>query len=299
MVDVPESFSMNPEQLAQMQNKTNPLAKYMRTPSIYLKLPSQGAWYPQDSLTVPVNGELGIMPMSTRDEIAINTPDALMNGQAVVDMVESCIPSIKNAWHIPSVDVDAIFIAIRIASYGEQMEYRSTCPECENQDNYEIDLRQFLDLQVDISGYTQPFDYKGMQIFLQPSNYYALNLNNLELFEQQRMMVVINDVDMNEEEKRKRFNDIFARMTNYTVQNVTSSISKIVTPEGEEVYDRELISDFVKNSERTFFETLRKRIDEINKGIPEKTVRTTCDSCSHEYTTPFTFDPANFFASAS
>ena len=88
----------------------------------------------------------------------------------------------------------------------------------------------------------------------------------------------------------------------YYLENVYGGVMPtklVVTPEGEEVYDRDLISDFVKNSERTFFEVLRKRIDEINKGIPEKTVRTTCDSCSHEYTTPFTFDPANFFASAS
>jgi hypothetical protein len=299
MVDVPESFSMNTEQLANMQHKENPLAKYMRTPSIYLKLPSGGDWYAEGSIAMPINGELGVMPMSTKDEIAVNTPDALMNGQAVVDMIESCIPSIKNAWSIPSVDIDTVFIGIRIASYGEQMEYTSTCPECENQDNYEIDLRRFLEMSVDISGYKQPFDYKGMQIYLQPSNYYAMNLNNLEMFEQQRMMVVINDIDMNEEEKRQRFNEIFKRMTNYTVQNITSSINHIVTPEGVQVSDRDQINEFVKHSERTFFEALRKRVKQVNEGIPEKTVHTKCDSCGHEYTTPFTFDPANFFVSAS
>ena len=79
MVDVPENFSMNPEQLAQMQNRTNPLQKYMRQPAIYIKLPSNGEYWAMNSLEMTVNNELPVYPMSTKDEIAINTPDALMN----------------------------------------------------------------------------------------------------------------------------------------------------------------------------------------------------------------------------
>ena len=37
MAEVPESFSMNPEQIAQMQNRQNPLRKSMRQPAIYIK----------------------------------------------------------------------------------------------------------------------------------------------------------------------------------------------------------------------------------------------------------------------
>ena len=47
MADVPENFSMTPEQIAQMQNQqqtANPLSKYMRQASIYVKLPSNGVF---------------------------------------------------------------------------------------------------------------------------------------------------------------------------------------------------------------------------------------------------------------
>ena len=128
MVDVPENFSMNPEQLAQMQQNTNPLNKYLRQPEIYVKLPSNGKYWPPGSLEMPISGELPVLPMSTRDEIMVNTPDALLNGEAVVNMIQSCIPNIRNAWAMPSVDLDTVLIAIRIASYGEKMEYTSTCP---------------------------------------------------------------------------------------------------------------------------------------------------------------------------
>lgn len=299
MVDVPGSFSMTPEQLQAMQQQENPLRAFMRQPSIYIKLPSGGNWYTVGSLQMPVNGELPILPMSTRDEIMLNTPDALMNGQAVVDVIQSCCPNIKTAWAVPAVDVDTILIAIRIASYGEKMEYTSTCSECQNQDTYEIDLRQFLDMPVNLQGYKQPIEYKGMQIHLKPLDYQVLNQQSLESFEQQRMVTVINDSTLSEEEKQARFNSIFKILTDYTVKNITGSIRAIVTPDGKEVIDEKMIYDFVEQSERQLFQSIRKRIQEIADGFPEKQVNTTCSECNHQYISPFTFDQANFFAYAS
>ena len=297
MVEVPENYSMNPEQMAQMQH--NPLSQFMRQASIYIKLPSGGLYYPQGTIQLPENKEIAVLPMSTRDEITINTPDALMNGQGVVDMIHSCCPSIKNAWAIPVTDLDTILIGIRIASYGEKMEYTSTCPKCENADNYEIDLRQFMDMPVDMSLYAQPFEYKGMKVFVQPIDYDTLNKQNLETFEQQRLITMVNDADLNAEEKQRRFTDIFRTMTSYTLANIVGSIEKIVTPEGVVVNNESHINDFVRNTERQFYEALKNYMDEIAKAIPEKTVTTNCAECNEQYSTPFTFDQSNFFVFAS
>ena len=299
MVDVPENFSMNPEQLAQMQQNTNPLNKYLRQPEIYVKLPSNGKYWPPGSLEMPISGELLVLPMSTRDEIMVNTPDALLNGEAVVNMIQSCIPNIRNAWAMPSVDLDTVLIAIRIASYGEKMEYTSTCPKCENSDNYEIDLRQFLDMPVDLQGYENAFDYKGITVSLRPLDYNSVNQQNLEQFEQQRLITMVNDTTIDEATKQKRFQEIFNILTTYTIQNVVGSIEKLTTPEGITVIDPMHLKDFVENSERIFFQTLKDKLLDIKNKFPEKTVSTVCDTCSNEYTIPFTFDQSNFFEFAS
>ena len=299
MVDVPENFSMNPEQLAQMQQNTNPLNKYLRQPEIYVKLPSGGKYWPPGSLDMPISGELPVLPMSTRDEIMVNTPDALLNGEAVVNMIQSCIPNIRNAWAMPSVDLDTVLIAIRIASYGEKMEYTSTCPKCENSDNYEIDLRQFLDMPVDLQGYENAFDYKGITVSLRPLDYNSVNQQNLEQFEQQRLMTMVNDTTIDEATRQKRFQEIFNILTTYTIQNVVGSIEKLTTPEGITVIDPMHLKDFVENSERIFFQTLKDKLLDIKNKFPEKTVSTVCDTCSNEYTIPFTFDQSNFFEFAS
>ena len=63
-----------------MTENTNPLNKYFRQPAIYVSLPS-GTDYPPHVITPAQTGELGVMPMTAKDEIRFKTPDALMNGQ--------------------------------------------------------------------------------------------------------------------------------------------------------------------------------------------------------------------------
>ena len=82
-----------------MTENTNPLNKYFRQASIYVSLPS-GTNYPTDVVAPSETGEIGVMAMTAKDEIRFKTPDALMNGQGVVDVIQSCVPAIKNAWSL-------------------------------------------------------------------------------------------------------------------------------------------------------------------------------------------------------
>ena len=126
-------------------HQTNPLQKYFRQPKIYVRLPSNGEFYPDGSLDKTENGEYPVYPMTTRDEIMIKTPDALLNGESTVEVIQSCIPNIKNAWDIPIIDMDAILIGIRIATYGESMELSIKTPVTAEEKDYQVDLRTMLD----------------------------------------------------------------------------------------------------------------------------------------------------------
>ena len=84
-----------------MQNspqKINPLIGMMRQPKIYIKLPSNGNYWSDGSLQLSPNGEYPVYSMTAKDELILKTPDALLNGQAVVDVIQSCLPNIINAW---------------------------------------------------------------------------------------------------------------------------------------------------------------------------------------------------------
>ena len=99
-----------------MENQNNPLVGYFRKPEVYVELPSRGNYYKPGILDLPPNGEVGIFPMTARDELVLKTPDALLNGASTVEVINSCVPAITDAWEIPSVDMDALLIGIRIAT---------------------------------------------------------------------------------------------------------------------------------------------------------------------------------------
>ena len=128
-------------------SKNNPLASFMRQPKIYIKLPSQGKYWPPGSLDIPESGELPVYSMTARDELLFKTPDALLNGQSVADVIQNCLPNIKNAWAIPTIDMDTILIALRLATYGEKMAFKHRIPVINEEVEFEIDLRMLLDQQ--------------------------------------------------------------------------------------------------------------------------------------------------------
>ncbi len=284
---------------AQPQQSGNPLSGYMRTPQIYITLPSGGRFWKENSIDLPSNGELPVLAMSTKDELILKSPDALLNGQAVVDVIEHCIPNIKDAWEIPVCDFDTILIGIRIASYGEQMEYMSQCPGCNETNEYEIDLRRFMDMTVDISGYDTTTLYKDLSVKLKPATYRAINASNMEQFEQQRMFTVVNATDLSEEEKLKQFNEVFSKLTDLNVRQMAETIEYIETPDGNRVTERLFLNEFIEGADRKIIDVVTKHQQAINAGVPEKDIPTKCPDCGHEYTTPFTFDQSNFFESVS
>ena len=128
-----------------MENNQNPLVGYFRKPEVYISLPSRGNYYKPGILDLPPNGEIGIFPMTARDELVLKTPDALLNGASTVEVINSCVPAITDAWEIPSVDMDALLIGIRIATYGENMDITVGCGECQEKNEYSVELTNLMD----------------------------------------------------------------------------------------------------------------------------------------------------------
>ena len=177
-----------------MENiQSNPLAKHFRRPAIYFKLPSGGRYWGENCLDIPANGEIPVYPMTTADEITLKTPDALLNGSAIVSVIQSCCPNIKDAWLMPSIDVDAALIAVRIASYGSTMEVSSVCPSCNEEHEYDIDLSQ-LTSQVKCPNYSTPVDYDGLKIKLKPQKYVDITKTNMVRFEEEKIAQVCLNV---------------------------------------------------------------------------------------------------------
>lgn len=275
--------------------ESNPLGKFFRTPAIYLKLPSGGNFWPAGSIDFPETGEIPVFSMTARDEMLLNNPDALMNGQAVVDVIQSCCPNIKDAWSMPGIDLDSVLIAIRIATYGESMEFTSTCPSCSQENSYASDLRPLLDSVTTNKMYESEQAHLGLTFQFRPQQYRVINMLNLETFETNRMFSVINNSELDDNEKMERVNEIFKKMTEYTTGIVSGGIERIITPDGQEVTNTNHIDEFIKNCDRKTFKWIQDTLTELGNASALKELEIECPECSNKYSTPMTFDQANFF----
>ena len=275
----------------------NPLAKHFRQPSIYIKLPSEGVWYDESIITIPESGEVPVYPMTALDEITYRTADALFNGQAVTDVIKSCIPAFKDPARISTLDLDTVLIAIRLATFGHEMEFTSKCPECEESNDLALDLRQIME-KVKKPDFGSPLSFGDIEIHFKPLTYKEQNDNNMAQFEDQKTMESLPNMEMSEEEKLKVLQKAFGNISKLTLVALADSISMIKSGD-DVVVDRAHIAEYLENCPSQQFEKIREKIASIRESGEMDPLHIVCNDCKHEYTTPFTMNVANFFASGS
>ena len=271
---------------------------YFRQPAIYARLPSNGDHWPEGSLIMPENRELPVYPMTARDEISYRTPDALFNGSAVVDVVHSCVPNIKNAWHMPSTDIDSIMIAIRIATFGHDMPIGSRCPACGTEDEYHTDLRM-VNETIGAGDYHRTLKIGDLELYFRPLNYQQVNANSLAQFEQQKMIANVEAVaDATPETKSRTMSEALKNLTDVTMRALANSINMIRTPNSL-INNPAHIEEWVNNCDRRTFAQIRDFVLDLRRTGEIQPLDIKCANCGHEYQQPFTLDMTSFFADAS
>ena len=275
----------------------NPLSQYFRQPSIYVKLPSGGQHYADGAIDMPANGELPVYPMTAIDEITYRTPDALFNGNAVTNVIKSCVPAIQDPWAIPAMDVDSILVAIRIASYGHNMEMSTTCPHCENEADYGLDLRTILE-QIKTPDYSKPVVAGDLQIFFKPMTYKHLNNNNQKQFEEQKLLQVLPDSDMPDTDKMTAMSAALVKLTHITIDALSQSVAAVKTPDGL-VSEPGFIEEMLKNCDRRLFAQIRDHIINVKSQAEIQPIKLKCSACEKEYQQAVTLDMTSFFEDAS
>jgi hypothetical protein len=287
-----------------MPKKSNPLAGFMRQPKIYITLPSGGAYWPQNAIQVPENGEFPVYSMTAKDELVFKTPDALMNGQAVVEVIQSCIPNIKDAWKTPNIDLDLILVAIRIATYGEMMEISHVVPNTAEVVEHQIDLRVLLD-QLSVNRWEDAVEINDqLTCFVRPLTYKHITMTSMKAFETQRLMQAVNDDNISDEKKLEVFNQSFSKMTDITVDLVADTVQAIQTPETI-VKEAAYIKEFLKNADADLYKKINDHIARMKKitGMQPLVITSSEEhralGAPETYEVPIGLDNSDFFGQSS
>ncbi len=271
----------------------NPLQQYFRRPSVYLKLPSGGAGYPEGALDLPENGEIPIYPMTAIDEITARTPDALFNGNAVVEIIKSCAPNIKDPWVVSNADLDPILVAIKTATHGGSMELSSTCPECDETSDYTINLSGVL-------GSFSPGDYEtplslgnDIKIKFKPLSFKLINETSMKQFQFQKGiqgLALITD----DEERNQKSKQILFELNTLSIQMLAESIEYIKVPTAT-VMDKSHLIEFLNNIDVSAFDLIKNHGIMLKQSTESKPLKIKCVSCQHDYEQPFSINVSDFF----
>ena len=287
---------------APIMQQANPLASFMRQPKIYIRLPSNGEYWPTGTINISESGDYPVYSMTAKDELMLKVPDAVMSGQAVVDVIQHCVPNIKNAWHMPNIDLDVVLIAIRIATYGEKMITPITFGE-DIEMEYTVDLRTVMDSLLNSITWDPVVQVNdNLTVFVRPMTYKQISESALTTFETQKIMQVVNNDKLEETEKLKLFKESFSKLTDITLGMVQSSIIRIDSSEGS-TDSPKFINEFIENVDKDIFNIIQEHLDRLRElnTIKPVTVQITDEMREKGFTgnsieVPMVFDPATFFA---
>jgi hypothetical protein len=274
----------------------NPLAKYFRSPGLMVSLPTGGAFLPPGSYNPTMSGEVGVLPMRAADELLMKSPDALMSGYAVEQMLLSCVPSIIAPREVSAPDLDVLLLAVRAASYGNDMDIDTHCPACKAEATFSCHLPALL-------GNVQPIPAENpvrlsadVVVLMRPHNLQNATTIGLAAFEETRKLQALEDAD--EEARTAAINASMKRMSDLNIKVLADCVLKVATPEGI-VTDRASIFEFVANIGRDWVKRMDDKLKELNHMGLDKGIDVTCPTCQHEWRATVEFDPTSFFALGS
>ncbi len=277
-----------------MNTKSNPLSKYFRKPTIYVQIPTGGRFNPEIDKTVL--DEIPIMPMTAIDEISMSNPDELLNGEALVNLITSCVPTIPEPRNLCNIDADFLYLAIKHATYGKNIEHTHTCSNCEEQADYNIDINSILDKFPEIHE-VEPVEYKDLKIYVHPPKMESMTRMALIEVEQTRILEAISDTgdeSITEIELAKQFALSFRKVSKQNVNLLIEAIDRIETLD-EVVTDKDTILEFMDNCETKVITRINDQITKVNNRPKDLTTfEFTCDACDNKEKVRFELNPVNF-----
>lgn len=292
--------------MAKQDNK-NPLAGHFRTPKLYTSLPSGGQYYDSEIIDTSMD-EHAVYSMTAKDELIMKNPDALLNGDAVVQVVESCIPSVKDATKLYSNDVDALLVAIQGATFGDDIEVTATCDKCGEEVTHLLSVEGVLTTMTTLKETYEFTTESGLLVKLQPFSYQSAVKAGIANFRSTRSLQSIVGIE-DEVDRIRAFNDNFVELANLNFDLLVDSI-KVITlknADGEtvEVTDYDQLREFMENCDRRIGAQIENFVTEIGKIGISKQMELSCvkEGCGTEeepyvFESEVNFNPVNFFTAS-
>ena len=272
----------------------NPLKSYFRQPKIYISLVTKGIYNKPGTIKGDATN-LAVYGMTGMDEIIYKTPDALMTGEASVQVIKSCVPDIVDPWDLSVIDADLVFSSIRIATYGNTMSIAKDCDNCGEENEYDLDLAFVIDHFNSVK-YNNKIYVDDFIIHTRPITYKQLTEFNLRNFEMQQKLKQADAVK-DETEKQQFINQVWKDLAEAQQRLALLSVESVEVG-GKTVTDKAFIAEWLENSDQKITDAIQNHILNNRQAWSMPKHKIKCSSCGHEGEITLDLDQSNFFAVA-
>ena len=273
---------------------TNPLMQYHRPPGVYVVLPSQGHFYTNKPTLSSLN-EVLVRPMTARDELLFKSPDILMNGESLIEVVKSCVPGIENPDEIPGPDFSVLMLAIRLATYGKDMPYSAGCPDCASATEFNVDIEFLLDTHITPLEKEYKVNIDKLTVYIKPYDLRCQIRSALANFERQAITNnILADTDSTDSDKQLDLSKSLKKITEITYELILRSIIKVDTPD-QSIEDKQMIAEWLHDVGKKTFELISTNILKVTDSGFNSNVEYSCKDCAKTNSTVVIFDPTIFF----
>jgi len=263
---------------------TNPLLVRARIPGRTFALPSRGVFYTNDELTDDVNdGEVLVNPMVTMDELAMKTPDKILNGTALAEVFVRCVPQVKKPFELLSVDVDFLMVALREVTYGPEFElsYQHTCKDAAEH-SYVVNLGSIIAECSRINVATIDTDYtiklpNEQVIKISPPRY--------------RQMLSFYQSFGNRNRTDEPQSEVAQSLLNQIIETTTSIIVSV-----DGITDKPSIREWLQVIPAGYVNQITDRVSEVGGWGPKLTREIICKDCNETVEITIPMNPMNFFS---
>jgi len=255
-----------------------------RHPELFINLPSDVA--------LNNHSPVSVYASTAQDEIIVRTPDSLMNGLAMEQMIQNCCPEFQYKTLL-ACDITTILGSIRIANGENTLDVYIECPHCKNSDSYEIPLRQML---VNINAkdwYTDIELPNGLKVSVRPPTYSRYSLFAMEEYKLRKSVMQISALE-NREDYSDIVLDLDKKHQNLVLDFQTGCIYKIEIDRAE-ILNQEHIKQWFSNSDLQLQKLITDHISKAEKSCQLETVTINCTDCKKSILFPLDLDFCNLF----
>jgi hypothetical protein len=276
-------------------------------PPVQISLPTRGIFYPTGVLGPngdPTNIEVGTLGIL--DEFRYRDPFMLVSGKALGHLIQHiCGDQILLPEELCEVDVEAILLAARVASYGPSLKLNHTCTAmkavpmegeehppmepCGFNNNFTIDLHEFILRYGPIEHeerFEVPLPRVGQTVYLKPTPYRTTvevmrnvmgNRRKLdEIAEHQEDFIM-------DPERFTQYEELINLSTDLQIQTLLDCIYAVKTRSGDLVEDSNEIMQWILELPKSDHDVISKHIHEITEDFRKiSLIKYKCQSCDAE-----------------